>query len=77
MRPRRRVENGTPAVLSLGKVCTDYGHSSAQTSGHLPQLIKIGRINTMQYGKLFADRCPRIINRIIQRDYKYYNIVTT
>ena len=30
----------TPAVLSLGKLCQDHGHSYKWTSGQKPQLIK-------------------------------------
>ena len=33
----------TPAVLSLGKLCEDYGYSHDWTSGQKPQLIKSGR----------------------------------
>ena len=40
----------TPAVLSLGKLCEDHGHSYEWASGHQPLLIKNGRkYNAMQH----------------------------
>ena len=42
----------TPAVLSLGKLCEDHGHSFRWTRGQKPQPIKDGRritCNTANY----------------------------
>ena len=33
----------TPAVLSLGKLCEDHGHSNEWVSGQMPQLTKEGK----------------------------------
>ena len=38
----RHLEN-TPAVLSLGKFCKEFGYSYHSTSGQKPHLIKIGK----------------------------------
>ena len=38
-----KASQGTTAVLSLGKLCEDHGHSYKWTSGQRPQLIKYGR----------------------------------
>ena len=37
-----KVLEDTPAVLSLGKLCDEHGHSYEWIDGHKPHLIKIG-----------------------------------
>ena len=47
----------TPAVLSLGKLCEDHGHSYHWAGGQKPQLIKSGRrikCNTANYVPIFV-----------------------
>ena len=71
----KEIDN-IPTVLSIGQFCEDYGLSHEWTSAPLPILfINDGR-RQVQYRELPADRCPRIINGLIQLNYKYsYNIV--
>ena len=71
-----KLLDDTPAVLSLANLCEGHGYSYGWTSGQSPNLMRKGT-RTMQYGKLRADRCPRIINQFIQLDYKYMNNIVT
>ena len=57
-----KVLEDTPAVLSLGKLCDEYGYSYELITGQKPHLKKKRNSDTVQHGELRSDRGSGLIN---------------
>ena len=55
--------DGTPAVLSLGKLCEEHGYTCEWASGQKPRLAEQGKNIFMPNGKLCTSCCPWIVVR--------------
>ena len=67
-----QILEGTPAVLSLRKLCEEYGYSHEWTTNKKKtNLIKKPAEKPRQHRKMCTDRCPRIIDWFFQFDCKY------
>ena len=51
----------TPAVLSLGKLCEEHGHSHEWASGQKPHLTKEWERDSVHDGKRRSRSCPRTV----------------
>ena len=62
----------TPAVLSLGNLCEDHGHSYHWTIGQKPHR----QTDKMQHGELHTDRCPSSIDRHFKLIFTYISNIS-
>ena len=72
-----QILEGTPAVLSLGKLCEEHGYSYEWGSGQKPQLTTNGKESCATLRTLCTDRCPRIVDRFVQLECKYVFYIVT
>ena len=71
-----KVLEDTPAVLSLRKLCDEYGYSYEWINGQKPHLIQKGYSDTVQYGELRSYRCSWFVNEFFFQ-ISLFNIYTT
>ena len=64
---------GTPAVLSLGKLCEDHGYTYYWTSCQKPHLTKKRKRIDCKYFKLCALRSPWFINEFLHNPHTYFS----
>ena len=65
------LEN-TPAVLSLGKLCEEFGYSYHWTSGRTPHLTNKWQEISLQHIKLRTIRRPWFINEFLHFIFIYF-----
>ena len=65
--------------LSFGKLCEEYGYAYECGQWSKATAHQGWENNTVQYGKLGAHCCPRIVDRFLklERQVQQYNEVTT
>ena len=64
----------TLAVLSLGKLCEEFGYSYHWTSGQKPHLIKNDK-NSLHFCELCTIRCPWFINEFFYFIFTYFSYI--